>query len=175
MQFNVSQLLKESIGSRRVYLLDGPIEPLPETDTDWVQGTVEAVRIDQGILVTGSLRANAFGPCSRCLGVTEIKVRFELAEEYFPSVSEGNHPEAETYESMEGILRLDERHTLDIAEATRQYVLVNMPMKMLCDVGCLGLCNYCGKDLNIGSCSCEENRDIRWEPLLKLLENTDNK
>ena len=175
MQFNVSQLLKESIGSRRVYKLDGPIDPLPETDTNWVQGTVEAVRIDQGILVTGSLRANAFGPCSRCLGIAEAKVSFELAEEYLPSVSEGRHHEAETYEIMEGILRLDERHTLDISEATRQYVLVNMPMKMLCDIECLGLCNDCGKDLNAGNCGCEESHDTRWEPLLKLLRNEENK
>jgi len=175
MQFNVSQLLKESIGSRRVYQLDGPIEPMPETFTDWVQGTIQAVRIDEGILVTGSLKANAFGSCSRCLGAAETRVIFDLQEEYLPSVSKGHSYESETSEAMGGILRLDERHTLDIAEATRQYVIVSLPMKMLCRVECLGLCNNCGKNLNLEACSCKEDMDTRWGPLLKLLPATKNK
>lgn len=175
MQFNVSQLLKEGIGSRRVYHLDGPVDPLPETFTDWVQGTIQAVRIDEGILVMGYLKANAYGSCSRCLGAAETRVSFDLEEEYLPSVSMGHSYESKTSEAMEGILRLDERHTLDITEATRQYVIVNLPMNMICRVECLGLCSNCGKNLNIGACSCKSDGDPRWGPLLKLLPDTNNK
>jgi len=43
---------------------------------------------------------------------------------------------------------------IDCTEDVREQVMLDYPMKSLCDDGCLGLCAKCGKDLNQKKCSC---------------------
>jgi uncharacterized protein len=51
----------------------------------------------------------------------------------------------------------------------RDYSMLAIPMKKLCDEDCKGLCYKCGKNLNEGECECStEDIDIRWQPLLDL-------
>jgi uncharacterized protein len=58
---------------------------------------------------------------------------------------------------------------IDITEDVRQTVLIAVPLKLLCREDCLGLCPFCGKDLNEGPCACRpEEVDTRWEKLRAL-------
>jgi len=51
----------------------------------------------------------------------------------------------------------------------RDYAILSIPMKKLCNEDCKGLCYKCGKNLNNGSCDCESAEiDSRWKPLLEL-------
>ncbi|MBI3616200.1 MAG: DUF177 domain-containing protein [Candidatus Omnitrophica bacterium] len=43
---------------------------------------------------------------------------------------------------------------LDITDDVRQEILLSYPVKFLCREGCEGLCPRCGKNLNVGPCSC---------------------
>jgi DUF177 domain-containing protein len=43
---------------------------------------------------------------------------------------------------------------LDIDEDVREEILLNFPMKVLCDKNCKGLCYECGADLNLNKCDC---------------------
>ncbi|MBI2855232.1 MAG: DUF177 domain-containing protein [Chloroflexi bacterium] len=173
MRFNVAQLLKESVGARRSYSLDDGIERLSETGTTRVQGKITLTRTDKGIWVTGSLEANAFTSCSRCLSPVEHPVRFKMDEEYLPKVDINTGSPLEVPEVEEGVFTLDALHTLDLTEAVRQYVIINLPMKPLCSQSCAGLCTDCGTNLNEAACSCAERVDSRWSPLLQLLAATD--
>lgn len=59
---------------------------------------------------------------------------------------------------------------IDLSDDVRQYILLAVPIKLLCKEDCKGLCPKCGKNLNEGSCSCEiETVDPRWEALSKFL------
>ena len=55
---------------------------------------------------------------------------------------------------------------LDLSEAVRQYALLALPMKPLCQEDCAGLCPQCGANLNGGSCSC--GRDCISSPWAQL-------
>lgn len=56
-----------------------------------------------------------------------------------------------------------------ISEDIRQFVILNIPAKLLCNENCKGLCPNCGENLNISKCSCKEELiDPRWEKLKKL-------
>ncbi|MDD5255349.1 MAG: DUF177 domain-containing protein [Candidatus Omnitrophica bacterium] len=43
---------------------------------------------------------------------------------------------------------------LDISRDIREEIMLDYPMKPLCNSQCRGLCPRCGKNLNEGGCSC---------------------
>ena len=172
MRFNVAQLLKEGVGARRSYALDEALEPLAETGTTRVRGSVTVMRIDRGVWASGSIEANAFTACARCLSPVEHPVAFRVDEEFLPTVSiETGAPQAgNSYQAIrDGAFTLDGGHNLDLTEAVRQYVIINLPMKPLCRWDCAGLCASCGVNLNDNPCGCSNAVDPQWSPLLELL------
>ena len=169
MRFNVAQLMKDGVGSRRSYPLDETLEALPETGTSLVKGHITLTRTDVGIWLSGPIEANALITCSRCLNPAERPVRFSIDEEYLPTVDINNGAAIKVPEVKDGAFTLDHNHILDLTEAVRQYVIINLPMKPLCRQDCAGLCSTCGANLNDGGCACSVPVDSRWSPLLELL------
>lgn len=49
---------------------------------------------------------------------------------------------------------------LDIIDDVREYVLLSIPVKLLCKEECLGLCPMCGKNLNHEKCDCKLEEEI---------------
>ena len=169
MRFNVSQLLKDSVGSRRSYPLDETFDALQETGTSRVRGQVTLTRTDVGVWISGPIEANAFSTCSRCLNPAECPVHFGIDEEYLTTVDIAGGGAITVPEVEEGAFTLDPNHILDLTEAVRQYAIINLPMKPLCRQDCAGLCFTCGANLNDGGCGCSAPVDSRWSPLLGLL------
>ena len=61
---------------------------------------------------------------------------------------------------------------LDLDELCRCEVLLEIPTKHLCSNDCKGVCNKCGKNLNLGKCSCPKKElDSRFAALDQLLNN----
>ncbi len=55
---------------------------------------------------------------------------------------------------------------LDVADAVRCFVSLELPLKFVCKDDCKGLCPICGHDLNNGSCGCTaKESDPRWAAL----------
>jgi uncharacterized protein len=64
---------------------------------------------------------------------------------------------------------------INILPEIRDYVLLHVPMKKLCNEECKGLCSKCGQNLNEDTCKCEgENNDSRWLPLQELKKKIEN-
>ena len=58
---------------------------------------------------------------------------------------------------------------IDISNDVREFALLAVPMKKLCNEDCKGLCPTCGKDLNKEQCTCKSDEiGPRWKPLLSL-------
>jgi len=151
MQINVSQQLRETIGSTRNYKLSEIVD-IAGNDS-MVQGEVRLMRTDRGILAEGTLRTGVEVTCSRCLSLFSCPLALNIEEEYLPTtdvVSGASLPLPEE----PGYFTIDERHILDLTEAIRQYVLLAIPMKPLCREDCAGLCRSCGHNLNQGPCNC---------------------
>ncbi len=63
------------------------------------------------------------------------------------------------------------KEKLDLAETIVDDILLNLPIQLVCDIDCQGLCSKCGANLNQTSCDCVENEiDPRLEGLKALLE-----
>ena len=112
----------------------------------------------EGVLVTGTATAEIRGECARCLDAIEDRQVFELQELYF-------HPGNEVDE--EESLVVDE--AIDLEEALRDAVVLELPFTPLCEPDCLGLCQECGFRLNDDPGHEHAAKvDPRWEKLMGL-------
>ena len=173
MYYNVAQLLKEPVGSTRVYSFDESVTADDGTTRLFPRGQLSLMRTDKGIWVNGRLEVRMWATCSRCVKSLPQTMRIVIEEEYLPRVDINTGQPLRATDADEGSFRIDAQHTLDFTEALRQYALANQPMKPLCRRDCRGLCPNCGADRNDGPCSCREGEiDHRWTPLMKLLDGS---
>jgi len=168
MQINVSQLLKEPIGSSRDYDIDEMVDVTGDDSGGKVQGGVRLVRTHRGILIQGKLRAEVELTCSRCLSLFNCPLTINFEEEYIPTIDVASGAPLPS-PAEPGSFVIDEHHVVDLTEAIRQYTLLAIPMKPLCREDCAGLCPNCGQNLNKGPCDCPPTIDPRWSELSKLL------
>ncbi len=168
MEMNVSQLLRDPIGSTRDFQIDDIIDINGDGQSHKIKGNCTLMRLQSSILVKCALNTEVELMCSRCLAKFRHPIKIKFEEEFLPTIDilSGAHLE-EPEES--GAFTIDEQHTLDLTEAVRQYSLLNIPMKALCKKECAGLCPTCGKNLNEGKCRCpKEKIDPRWSKLAEL-------
>ncbi len=94
-----------------------------------------------------------------------------IEEEFFPTVNlQTGQSQPAPSEANDNSL-IDGNHVLDLADIVREYVVTEMPMKPLCRRECLGLCQRCGSDLNLGHCDCSDSpEDPQWGALAGLVK-----
>ena len=88
---------------------------------------------DETVLVRGEARAVIQSPCARCLTPTDID-----EDQY-------------TYTG----------HVLELDDAVRTAILLELPSRILCKEDCRGLCAQCGANLNVNACSCQKDLTSR--------------
>ncbi|MGI8552513.1 MAG: YceD family protein [Dehalococcoidia bacterium] len=167
MEFNVAQLLRESIGSRRVYHVKDHVQAEKSATVD-IEGQVVLLRTDRSILVTAELTTGEELSCSRCLALAQVPLALDIEEEYYPTVDVVSGATLPRPEEPAAFL-IDAHHALVFDEAIRQHLVMAEPMQPLCRPDCAGLCPECGADRNGDPCHCQEEPiDARWTALRNL-------
>ena len=128
---NVSQLLKEPTGSSYSYDID---EIINEQASHSIQGKITLIHTGQGILIQGKITAELELMCSRCLNTFIYPVSFNLEEQFASTV---NAFSSSPSFSPEGFTIDD--NLLDLGKLICQYILLNLPMKALCQPNCAGV------------------------------------
>lgn len=95
-----------------------------------LEGTVEKLR--DTLTFRGHLRSQVEHICGRCLKAVAEDVDYP-------------------FEMIYDIRGKEEVDTLD---DLREILLLDHPIRFLCQETCQGLCSRCGSDLNLGPCSC---------------------
>lgn len=182
LRINVADIKLEA-GSHKTVSLEVPPESI-EVDEQEVrfeqpfQGEAEIWNAGDRLLVKVELSGEATLVCSRCLSAyTEpLDVSFE---EEFVQGEEGEEPsEEEQEEESERTVSFYTGDEIDLAEPVRENILLELPMKPLCDEDCKGICPGCGTNLNLGDCTCEGSSDVvdpRLSVLKDLLRKPDSK
>jgi uncharacterized protein len=64
----------------------------------------------------------------------------------------------------------DEAEYVDLTPEIRESMILAFPSQPVCRDDCKGLCPYCGKNWNEGSCECQPPPEVHWDALdgLKL-------
>jgi uncharacterized protein len=170
-RFNVAQLLQEPVGATRRYELDD--KELDLGDGNFVRpvkGNVRLTRTQKGVLSDVDIYGGVQLECARCLTELSHELRFSFSEEYYQTVVVNTGAALPKPEEPDVFL-IDETHKLDLADAMREYALLEMPMLPLCREDCKGLCPECGVNLNEApDHSHEAEEDDRLAALKQLLE-----
>lgn len=133
-------------------------------------GKAELLKNTEGeIRIRGEVKASIEGDCVRCLEAAPVRVEEEFDLYYRPAPKTGTqHPEIHLEEG-EIDLSFYEGDGVSLREALREFVLLSLPMQLLCGPECKGLCPQCGANRNVTPCSCAERKvDPRWEALKNL-------
>ena len=104
---------------------------------------------DETVIVRGNARAVIESPCARCLTATETSVEAEVEEAFIRDKGEEREADDDQY--------MYSGHVLELDEAVRTALLLEMPSRVLCKEDCRGLCDQCGANLNINECSCQKD------------------
>jgi len=168
MQINVAQLLRSSVGAKRKYQVSEAVDITGDGKGRLVEGEINLLRTNRSILARVKLQTEVELTCSRCLSIFISPLALAFEEEYIPSIDIDSGVRLPRPEEP-GTFVVDEHHIIDLTEAIRQYVEMAIPMKPLCREGCAGLCQQCGRNLNLGDCNCPvEEIDPRWSRLTEL-------
>lgn len=175
MLFNVAQLMKSTVGTSFVANFQ---EDEPTLDPDLkivspIEGHVRMRRTNQGLLVDGWVDLTLELACARCLKTFEQPMHVTFEEQFYPTIDVITGMPLPPFDE-EDIFPIDDHHQLDLTEAVRQRTLLALPMVALCQENCQGLCAQCGKDLNLGPCTCQPEVDSRLSVLAQLLRHDGN-
>ena len=137
--FSVSRLEKETIGLAGTE--PGEFLELGENELFHaaapVEYDLEVERAAGGALVRGRCGTVISGLCGRCLAPVEQPIEADKIA-LFVEIPAGVE-------------------VCDISEDIREELLLELPMNLLCDPDCKGLCPKCGADLNQGDCGCRRS------------------
>ena len=118
--------------------------------------------------IAGRCAAKGSLSCSRCLEPVSWSVSEDFSFEYHLPESAPLDPEAGLDEGDLNVSFLQGQE-LDLTELAAEQVLLAMPMRILCQSSCAGLCPRCGTNLNrVDDCGCKPEVDPRWGALADL-------
>ena len=135
----------------------------------FVQAQLKIKKVGIEIVVNGNILTTAELQCSRCLKDFKRKLSFPFEAIFHPiaQLKEEEKHELDVEELDMGFYAKDE---LDLFDIIKEQVMLNLPMKALCNDFCKGICLRCGADLNAGDCSCsKKDIDPRLVSLKKFL------
>jgi uncharacterized protein len=132
-------------------------------------------KVSGQVHVQGTLSALVSAPCKRCLKdvAVDLPVEFgvRMVQTKAPVIAEEPAAEPVVKKKFKHTKKDDERDEaaasfeldevdaepfdgkkIDLDAIVREHVLLALPTSVLCEEDCLGLCNQCGQNLNLGDC-----------------------
>jgi len=152
-------------------------EPCPEWDltsyglslTGPLTLEMNIVKSDRIYYFNGWVEARGKLQCARCLTEFEANMRGSL--EF--SVQEAADPKMITTDDIpdtEIVVAMGQTE-IDLDGPIKEALILEIPLKPLCNENCRGICPLCGIDRNQENCDCKpENTDPRWEGLRQFSE-----
>lgn len=120
----------------------------------------------KSLYLSAEVTGKAVTACARCLKPVEVDISFDISEILV------REEEKESVSDEDVIFYSG--YSVDMDEIIIDNFIVNVPGKYLCKEDCKGLCPNCGKDLNLGECTCEkEEIDPRWAALAEIMKNSE--
>ena len=153
MTLDVSRALKNP---GQVYPFTAQMN-LPEMEVLSDPVRFDAIRVEGEFFCTGgssiSLRgqvdATAVSRCSRCLERVEVPVQAQI-DALYTRQPDPEDPDLYSFEAS----------TLELEDAVRDALLLELPLQFFCKPDCKGLCPVCGVNLNKVTCTCQEGGEV---------------
>jgi len=157
---NVGFIVNEEVGFNHDFPFQYEYVQLGgDLDLRNLHGKVNIGRTPQGLIVQGEFEGQAALECVRCLTDFDFPLHWTLTELYAfdkRSVTDSG-------------LYVPEDAQLDLESILREYALLEIPIKPLCQPDCKGLCPVCGENLNERDCGHRPQHDDSPFAVLKNL------
>ncbi|MGC4995010.1 MULTISPECIES: YceD family protein [unclassified Streptomyces] len=127
----------------------------------------------EGVLVTGTARAQAKGECVRCLEPVGLELEADFQEMFsYPDADDRGRVIAEPGDDAEDDedRQYIEDGLIDLEPLLRDAVVLALPMQPVCQDDCQGLCSECGARLTGDPDHHHDAVDIRWAALQGLAD-----
>lgn len=120
------------------------------------------------LVFTGRITADTKLVCNRCLESYHYRLNTSFIEKFYHTSDVAEISD----EGMDiGDMRVFEGNRINVLDIIVENIILAIPMKLICQEECKGLCNVCGTNLNNTKCVCEsENIDPRLGILKKYFE-----
>ena len=102
-------------------------------------------RIERGLEIAGTLDVVYEGPCDRCLEDVRRTLHLDIAESFVPG-----HDSLDPW----GEANIVQGDQLDLADLIRQLIDAALPLVLVCEEACPGLCQRCGMRATSPPCAC---------------------
>jgi uncharacterized protein len=117
-----------------------------------VRGVFQVEKLGEKVSIRGTVEGTAALECARCLRPFEYPVRVPLEVLAERSGHARGADEAELERDYD--LVFFNGRQVDVGDAARQALAVELPMSPHCREDCRGLCPICGADRNEAPCAC---------------------
>ncbi len=115
------------------------------------------------VLIESDMKLVLKIPCDRCLEEVLTELNIKTSKE--TDLDDRNVDEDDREEYLSGM-------SFDVEKFVYGEILVNLPMKTLCNEDCKGFCNRCGTNLNHGECGCDTTElDPRMAKALEVFNS----
>jgi len=172
MFLDVKDLAVRKVHIRKSYApgsIDYGLSEVKQSGPLEVNATAEL--LEGQIRVTGELQTRIEMVCARCLEpvIEEVHRNFDL---FYQPLLKGTPNEEERLKDDDTEIGFFEGEGLFLADVLKEQVLLSLPMKVICQSDCRGLCPHCGANLNQEQCRCERHTsDPRLAPLARLKQD----
>jgi uncharacterized protein len=148
-----SELLQEAVADQDA-----------ELESSAVQLSVRLTKHNSIVQCDGRLSGHLVMPCQRCLGPARVEIDEPIRTVFAPPTTVLDDENSLDAAASDDDDDLDYAHhdgeVVDLWSVVREYIILSVPMLLLCKDECLGLCQACGTDRNTSVCNC------RPEPML---------
>lgn len=100
--------------------------------------------------------------CGRCLNDVIHDMELEVEKEI--DFNETEEERARELDEVNYIVGYD----LDVDKLVYDEILIGFPMQVLCSEDCKGLCKTCGRNLNEGTCDCD---NTEYDPRMSVIRD----
>ena len=112
-----------------------------------VEGTMMGA--GERVSVRAEVEAVMKSRCFRCLEDVEMPIK-ALVDAEFAKVEDPDDPDLYVFEAS----------TIELTDAVRDALVMEIPTRIICSEDCKGLCPSCGVNRNKVSCTCQEGGEV---------------
>jgi len=136
------------------------------SDRDDIDIHIYVVKDKDDFIISMQMDGDINLECSRCL--EPFKMDLKNSSNIILTEKKPKEINKELKEEDLMVEFISDLENFNLSNLVREEILLQTPMKPLCDEDCKGLCQVCGSNKNEVSCDCEEKRKRESSPFAKL-------
>ena len=173
---NLKEELKHENFIEKDYSLPVDSLDLPEeysSDNNNIDVHLYIIKDKDGYIVSMDMEGDLKVECSRCL--EPFNMNMKNVSNVMITTKRPTEANQELTEEDLMVEYIDDYEKFNLTDFVREEILIQTPMKPLCDDDCKGICPICGSNKNENPCNCEEKIKVENSPFAKLKELLDKK